>query len=191
MFVIAGLGNPGLKYAKTRHNAGFEVMDLLAGRHGIPIKTKKHRALVGKGVVGDRQVLLVKPQTYMNLSGESVGEIMEYYHLRPQEELLVISDDISLPAGTIRIRKKGSAGGHNGLKNIIEHCHTSDFVRIKIGVGDVADHGKLVSHVLGRHAFGERKKVQKAYEWAADAAAMIVRGEIERAMNDYNGRTAE
>lgn len=191
MFVIIGLGNPGLKYARTRHNAGFDAVDLLAEGYSISVKSKKFQALVGKGVIEGRQVLLVKPQTYMNLSGASVGEIVDYYHLDPTADMLVISDDITLPTGSLRIRRKGSAGGHNGLKSIIETCHTSDFTRIKIGVGDVADHGRLVSHVLGRMAKADRSKVEQVYQWAAKAAVMVARGDVERAMNEYNGRTVE
>ena len=136
MFIIAGLGNPGKDYKNTRHNIGFDVIDLIAERHNISVIEKKHKAIIGKGVIDGYKVILVKPQTYMNLSGESLREIIDYYKVDPQSELIVISDDISLNPGNIRIRKKGSAGGHNGLKNIIAHLGHDSFHRIKMGVGE-------------------------------------------------------
>ena len=129
MYVIVGLGNPGDKYARTRHNVGFDVIDLLAEQNGISVTERKHKALIGKGRIAGQAVILVKPQTFMNLSGESVGDILHFYKLDPAQDLIVISDDVALDPGTLRIRKKGSAGGHNGLKNIIAHCHTEEFMR--------------------------------------------------------------
>ena len=136
MKVIVGLGNPGKKYDNTRHNIGFEALDYIADKEGISINTGKHKALIGTGYMGGEKVLLVKPQTFMNLSGESVAELLHYYKIDPEEELLVIFDDISLAPGNIRIRKKGSAGGHNGIKNIIAMTGTENFKRIKVGVGE-------------------------------------------------------
>ena len=135
MFLIVGLGNPGKQYEHTRHNIGFDVMDALAEKYNISISEKKHKALCGKGVIEGEKVLLVKPQTYMNLSGESIAEILNYYKLDAEEDFLVVFDDISLAPGNIRIRKKGSAGGHNGIKNIIAMTGTQNFLRIKVGVG--------------------------------------------------------
>ena len=136
MLVIVGLGNPDDKYQGTRHNVGFDVIDLLAEKYNIAVDTKKHRAYIGKGIIGGQKVILAKPQTYMNLSGESVRSLVEYYKVDPETELLIIFDDISLDVGQLRIRKKGSAGGHNGIKNIIANLGTSVFQRIKVGVGE-------------------------------------------------------
>ena len=133
MFVIVGLGNPTLQYEGTRHNVGFDVIDLLADKYNITVETRKNRALIGKGMIEGKKVILVKPQTYMNLSGESVRGLVDYYKIDERQELLVIYDDVSLGVGQLRIRKKGSAGGHNGIKNIISHLDTDMFLRIKIG----------------------------------------------------------
>ena len=149
MFVIAGLGNPDKKYENTRHNIGFDVIDALADKYGIRVKDRKHNALCGTGVIEGRKVLLVKPLTFMNLSGESIGEIIRFYKLDPEEDMLVVFDDISLAPGNIRIRKKGSAGGHNGIKNIIAHLGTQNFMRIKVGVGEKPKGWDLADYVLG------------------------------------------
>ena len=130
MFLIVGLGNPGRQYEQTRHNIGFDAVDALAEQYQISVSEKKHKALCGKGVIAGEKVVLAKPQTYMNLSGESVAELLHYYKLDAESELLVIFDDISLAPGGIRIRKKGSAGGHNGIKNIIAQTGTQNFMRI-------------------------------------------------------------
>lgn len=136
MFCIVGLGNPEKKYENTRHNIGFDVIDAIAEKYSIAVRERGFRALFGKGAIEGQRVILLKPQTYMNLSGESVREITDYFKIDPEEELIVISDDVSLEVGGIRIRKKGSAGGHNGLKNIIEHLGTEKFQRIRMGVGE-------------------------------------------------------
>lgn len=136
MFLIAGLGNPDKKYEKTRHNIGFDTVDALAEKYNISITEKKHKALCGSGVIEGVKVILAKPQTYMNLSGESIAEIVNFYKLDPESEMLIIFDDISLAPGNIRVRKKGSAGGHNGIKSIISSVGTSNFMRIKVGVGE-------------------------------------------------------
>ncbi|MBQ8519381.1 MAG: aminoacyl-tRNA hydrolase, partial [Agathobacter sp.] len=149
MFVIVGLGNPGKKYENTRHNAGFISIDALADKYGISISEKKHKALCGSGVIEGNKVLLVKPQTFMNLSGESVRAVMDFYKIDPEEDMLVIYDDISLAPGNIRIRKKGSAGGHNGIKSIIAHAGTQNFMRIKVGVGEKPSGWDLADYVLG------------------------------------------
>ena len=149
MFLIVGLGNPGRQYEHTRHNAGFDVMDALAEKYNISISESGHKALFGKGMIGGQKVILAKPQTFMNLSGESVAELLHYYKIDPEEELLVIFDDISLAPGNIRIRKKGSAGGHNGIKNIIAMTGTQNFMRIKVGVGEKPKGWDLADHVLG------------------------------------------
>ncbi len=191
MYVIVGLGNPGLKYKKTRHNVGFDVVDLLADRYGIAVKENKHKALIGKGVIEGQQVLLAKPQTFMNLSGESVIDILNFYKLDPEKDLLIISDDVNLDVGAIRVRSKGSAGGHNGLKNIIAHTHTENFARVRVGVGKVAPGEDMINHVLGRLNRTERKRLERTYEMAADAAVCVMTQGTEAAMNAYNGKVVE
>ena len=188
MFIIAGLGNPTSQYEGTRHNIGFDVMDALAGKYNISISEKKHKALCGKGVIEGEKVLLVKPQTYMNLSGESIAEILNYYKLEAEEDFLVVFDDISLAPGNIRIRKKGSAGGHNGIKNIIAMTGTQNFKRIKVGVGEKPKGWDLADYVLGRFSDEDRKKVNDAIEDAIGAVSMILRGETDQAMNCYNAK---
>lgn len=191
MFLIVGLGNPGRQYEHTRHNVGFDVMDALADKYNISISEKKHRALCGKGVIGGQKVVLAKPQTYMNLSGESVAELLHYYKLDPESEMLVIFDDISLAPGGIRIRKKGSAGGHNGIKNIIAQTGTQNFMRVKIGVGEKPKGWDLADHVLGRFDAAERESVETAIGDAVAAAELVLSGEIDAAMNEFNGRKQE
>lgn len=188
MFIIAGLGNPTSQYEGTRHNIGFDVMDALAEKYNISISEKKHKALCGKGVIEGEKVLLVKPQTYMNLSGESIAEILNYYKLDAGEDFLVVFDDISLAPGNIRIRKKGSAGGHNGIKNIIAMTGTQNFKRIKVGVGEKPKGWDLADYVLGRFSDEDRKKVNDAIEDAIGAVSMILRGETDQAMNCYNAK---
>lgn len=186
MYVIVGLGNPGSKYEKTRHNVGFQVLDCLAEEYRIGINQRKHRALCGAGMIEGSKVLLVKPQTYMNLSGECVREVVDFYKIDPQEELLVIYDDISLEPGQLRIRKKGSAGGHNGIKNILLHLGSEVFPRIKIGVGAKPEGYDLADYVLGHFSGEERDTMQKAYEQAAKAAAAILTEGPDKAMNLFN-----
>ena len=186
MLVIVGLGNPDDKYQGTRHNVGFDVIDLLAEKYNIAVDTKKHRAYIGKGIIGGQKVILAKPQTYMNLSGESVRSLVEYYKVDPETELLIIFDDISLDVGQLRIRKKGSAGGHNGIKNIIANLGTSVFQRIKVGVGEKPKGYDLADYVLGRFSKEDRELIKEGFECAAEAVAMITAVEIDQAMNKYN-----
>uniref|UniRef100_UPI004057A44E aminoacyl-tRNA hydrolase n=1 Tax=Agathobacter sp. TaxID=2021311 RepID=UPI004057A44E len=189
MFIIAGLGNPGKKYENTRHNVGFMAIDALAERYGISVTEKKHKALCGTGMIEGIKVLLVKPQTFMNLSGESIGEILSFYKLDAEEDLLVIFDDISLAPGNIRIRKKGSAGGHNGIKSIIAHTGTQGFMRIKVGVGEKPSGWDLADYVLAQMPKEEKDIMEQAVKKeAAAAAALIACGDIDRAMNEYNAK---
>ena len=178
MFIIAGLGNPSSKYEKTRHNAGFDVIDRLADKYNIRVTEKKHKALCGTGIIEGQKALLAKPQTFMNLSGESIGAILHFYKLEPETNLIVIYDDISLSPGKLRIRKKGSAGGHNGIKSIISHAGTQEFLRIKIGVGEKPQGSDLADYVLGRFSKEDRELAEEAFEKACDAAALMVKGEI-------------
>lgn len=186
MFLIVGLGNPTKQYDKTRHNIGFDVIDALAEKYNISVSEKKHKALYGKGILEGEKVVLAKPQTYMNLSGESVVELLNYYKLDAETEMIVIFDDISLEPGNIRIRKKGSAGGHNGIKNIIALTGTQNFMRIKVGVGEKPKGWDLADYVLGHFEKTDREKVEEAIGHAVIAAGMMVNGEVDKAMNDYN-----
>lgn len=185
MYIIVGLGNPTSRYAGTRHNVGFEVIDRLAKKYGIDVNTKKHKAMIGKGVIGTQKVLLVKPQTFMNLSGESVREIIDYYKAK-ESDLIIIYDDISLAVGQLRIRAKGSAGGHNGIKSIIQHTGTQEFWRIKVGVGEKPAHRDLADYVLGRFQGEEKEIMEEAFLDAADAAVVMIQDGIEAAMNQFN-----
>ena len=186
MLIIAGLGNPGKEYENTRHNAGFMVMDALAEKIGADISEKKHKALCGKGVIGGEKVILMKPQTYMNLSGECIRQVMDYYKVDPSE-FIVIYDDISLVPGGIRIRKKGSAGGHNGIKNIIAHLGTQEFPRVRIGVGEKPARMDLADYVLGHFPKEEAETMTTAFkDGAAAVVDMMTRG-VEAAMNHFHG----
>ena len=186
MYIIVGLGNPGKEYENTRHNAGFNSIDVLADKYNINIREAEHKALVGKGYIEGQKVILVKPQTYMNNSGEAVREITDYYKVDPESELIVLYDDISLPVGALRIRDKGSAGGHNGIKSIIQHLGTQVFLRIKVGVGDKNPNMDLVNHVLGHFDKDDSAVMKESFTKAAEAAVMMLGGDIERAMNIYN-----
>ncbi|WP_130848899.1 aminoacyl-tRNA hydrolase [Intestinimonas timonensis] len=186
-WLLVCLGNPGDQYENTRHNVGFMVADELGERHNIPIQRLKFRALTNTITVGDEKVLLMKPVTYMNLSGEAVHEAAAFYKI-PPEHVLVISDEVSLAPGKIRVRRSGSAGGHNGLKNIIAHLGTDQFPRIRLGVGqkphpdyDMAD------WVLGKFQGEDKKAVEEAVKRAADAAECLIREGVDKAMNRYNG----
>ena len=191
MILIAGLGNPGLKYNKTRHNMGFDCIDELAKKYNIKIRDKKFKALIGEGMINGKKVILMKPQTYMNLSGVAIGEAVRYYHLDPDEELVVLCDDIATDLGDIRVRTKGSAGGHNGLKNIIEQTGTQGFSRVRLGVGDSFKEGALADHVLGHLKRDERAIADEAFENAISAVELIVDGNIDKAMNDYNKKRSK
>ena len=188
MYIIAGLGNPGREYENTRHNAGFASLDALAKRHGIELTTRKFQALTGSGYIDGQKVLLVKPQTYMNLSGESLRAACDFFKVDPEEGLIVIYDDISLEPGQLRIRLKGSAGGHNGIKNIIAHLGTQEFPRIKVGVGAKPPKMDLADYVLSRFGAEEQKIMDEAFGEAAEAAVMMMTTGAERAMNHYNAK---
>ena len=190
MYIIAGLGNPGPKYADTRHNAGFAAIDCLSEMYLIPVRERKFRGLVGQGFIGQEKVLLLKPLTYMNLSGESIRAAMEYFDV-PVERLIVLCDDINLDLGVLRIRKSGSAGGHNGLKNIIFQLATQDFKRIRIGVGKQPEEMDRISYVLSHFDSEEKARLLDAGKRAAEAAAMILGEGLEAAMNRYNGKGSE
>ena len=191
MFLIVGLGNPEKKYDKTRHNIGFDTIDALADKYNISMNEKKHKALCGTGVIDGVKVLLAKPQTYMNLSGDSVAEIVNFYKIDPEEEMIVIFDDISLAPGNIRVREKGSAGGHNGIKSIIARTGTQNFMRIKVGVGEKPAGWDLADHVLGHFSREDRALVEDAIKDAEAAAVLMMQGQVDKAMNDFNAKKQE
>lgn len=191
MFIIAGLGNPDRQYEGTRHNVGFDVIDRLADKYNIDVDAKKHRALIGKGVIEGQKVILAKPQTYMNLSGESIRSLVDYYKIDEEHELLVIYDDINLGVGQLRIREKGSAGGHNGIKNIIANLGTQVFPRIRVGVGEKPPRYDLADYVLGHFSKAERELMDEGYDHAVTVAGMILSGRIGDAMSEYNRKKKE
>lgn len=188
MYIIAGLGNPDKKYQHTRHNVGFDVIDAMAKKYNIEFTEKKHKGIYGSGYIAGQKVILVKPQTYMNLSGECIQELLQFYKLDPDRELLVIFDDISLDPGRIRVRGKGSAGGHNGIKNIIAMTGTQGFARIKMGVGEKPEGWDLADYVLGRFPKEDREAVEGAFADAMEAAEMILMDDLAGAMNKFNGK---
>jgi PTH1 family peptidyl-tRNA hydrolase len=188
MYVIAGLGNPTKEYENTRHNIGFMAIDYLADKYGISLLECKHKALMGKGVINGNKVVLVKPLTYMNLSGEAIRSVIDYYKVDETEELIVIYDDISLDVGQLRIRKKGSAGGHNGIKNIIAHLGHDTFKRIKIGVGEKPKGYDLADYVLGHFTGDELKIMNESFKDVDGAVNLMLEGEVDKAMNDFNAK---
>ena len=186
-WLIVGLGNPGEKYENTRHNVGFQVIDELAERQGKPVQRLKFKALTGLLTIGGEKALVMKPVTYMNLSGEAVRPAADFYKL-PPERILVISDDVALAAGRLRIRAKGSAGGHNGLKSIIQHLGTDQFPRIRVGVGEKPHPDyDLADWVLGRPQGEDKKAIDAAVKRAADAVECILTQGLERGMGKFNG----
>ena len=189
-WLIAGLGNPGEKYAHTRHNMGFLTADLLAEQAGVKLNKVKFKSAYNILSFAGARCLVMKPQTYMNLSGEAVREAAQFYKI-PADHVLVIYDDISLPVGKIRVRPTGSAGGHNGIKNIIAHLGTQEFQRIRVGVGEKPKEYDLAAYVLGRFTAEDRRKVEEAFADAADAVSLMVRDETNEAMNRYNRKKAQ
>lgn len=187
MYLIAGLGNPSRTYEGTRHNIGFTMIDAIGNKFGIDVTTKKHKALVGRGMIEGMRVILAKPQTYMNLSGESIREITDFYKIEP-ENIIIIYDDISLDVGQLRIRKKGSAGGHNGVKNIIAHLGTQEFPRIKVGIGNKPEGWDLADYVLSKYTKAEQVALEEASEGVIGAVKLMLMDDIEAAMNKYNAK---
>ena len=186
MYIIAGLGNPEDKYRGTRHNIGFDVLDALAARHDIRIGIKDNLSMTGKGYICGEKVILAEPMTYMNKSGDSIWRLADFYKIDVSSQLIIISDDIALPVGRIRIRPDGSAGGHNGLKSIIGSLGRQDFIRVRVGVGDKPEQGDLVNHVLGRFDSEDRKIMEESIVNACDAIEMILTDGCDRAMNRFN-----
>ena len=186
MVLIVGLGNPDKKYEKTRHNIGFQVIDKMAEKYHIDVKDKKFKGLVGTGMIDGVKVMLLKPTTYMNRSGESVIEALNFYKLDPELQMVVVYDDITLAPGNIRVRKKGSAGGHNGIKNIIAHTGTQNFMRVRVGVGEKPQGWDLADYVMGVLDGEDKERVEEAKLDAIEAVSLMIHDEIDKAMNDYN-----
>ncbi len=185
--MVAGIVNPGRDYAGTRHNIGFGVIARISDKYNIPLTGKEHKAICGKGMIGGEKVILAQPQTFMNLSGECVRSLVDYYKLE-SEDIIIAYDDIDLEVGQLRIRSKGSAGGHNGIKNIISHLGTNEFPRVKVGVGGKPEGGDLVRHVLGRFSREDEKMIGEVLDVAVEAVETILSDGVEAAMNRYNAK---
>ena len=188
MYIIAGLGNPGSKYENTRHNMGFKAIDAMASEFGIDVNRAKFKGLIGEGRIGSEKVILLKPQTYMNLSGQSVRGIMNFYKI-PEDNLIVIYDDFDLPIGSIRVRKSGGPGTHNGMKSVVQELGSRKFPRVRVGIG--SSDGSTIQFVIGKVGKDEQQILNEAAEAAASAAADIIRIGIENAMNIHNTRKSE
>lgn len=186
-YLIVGLGNPGPEYRSTRHNVGFRVIDCLAERHRIDTSKTQKRAFVGSGTIGDVPVVLAKPITFMNLCGESIAPLMRMFELRP-EDVIVVYDDMDLPVARLRVRQEGSAGGHNGIKSLIQHLRSESFPRVRIGVGRPGQTAGAVDHVLSKFSRDEIEPIAQTVELAADAVEVIVAEGVPAAMNRFNTR---
>lgn len=186
MFLIVGLGNIGIKYDNTRHNIGFKFIDYLAAKENITVYDKKFDGIIGCGIINGKKVILAKPTTYMNLSGECIRKIMDFYKIS-NKDILIVYDDIALDIGKIRIRKKGSAGGHNGIKSIIANIGTEEFNRIRIGIGKKPDYMDLADYVLGKFSDNDIKVLDRVLKGTCNAAEQIIDGAIDDAMNKFNG----
>lgn len=185
MYIIIGLGNPSREYEHTRHNIGFDVISHISKDYNIPLDFKKHKAICGKGMIKGEKVVLAQPQTFMNLSGESVRELVDFYKV-PNENIIIIYDDISLDVGQLRIRSKGSAGGHNGIKSIIAHLGSQEFPRIKVGVGDKPKGWDLADYVLSRFQGVDAVVIKDAIIKSSAAVESIMKDGLDSAMNLYN-----
>lgn len=190
MFFIVGLGNPGTRFNATRHNIGFEVIERLAYDHNIKVDKKKHHAFIGKGVIKGEKVVLMMPQTYMNDSGRSIADALNFYK-ESADSVIVVYDDTSLDIGRLRIREKGSAGGHNGIKSIISHLGTQTFDRVKVGVGEKPPGWDLADYVLSRFEGAEMTTMQASVKMSADAVVAMIDEGVATAMNRFNGKTVE
>ena len=187
MYLIVGLGNPGREYTGTRHNIGFEVIDYIADKYNIELNRIKFKGVFGEGFINGKKVILLKPTTYMNLSGESIREVVNFYKIS-NEDVIVIYDDISLEVGRLRIREKGSHGGHNGIKSIIANLNTDVFPRVKVGIG--GPKGNLVSHVLGKFSDEEIAVLRESIKASAEAVEIMISKDAKEAMNKLNGFNA-
>ncbi len=185
MYLIVGLGNPETDYSKTRHNMGFNVINKISEKYNIDVNKSKFKALVGNGIIEGEKVILLKPQTFMNLSGEALTEAMNFYKLSPKD-IIIIYDDVDIEPGNIRIRKNGSAGSHNGMKSIISSINTDVFCRVRVGIGKPKEHIDMITHVIGHISEEEAEELDKGVKIAEEAVIEIVRNNIDSAMNKYN-----
>lgn len=185
MYLVVGLGNPENEYANTRHNMGFDTINKLAKKNNIKVNKSKFKGLYGTGIIQDKKVILLKPQTYMNLSGESVKEIIDFYHIN-SEEIIIIYDDIDTEKGKIRIRKKGGAGSHNGMKSVVENLQTINFTRIRVGIGQPVYKNDMINYVIGKITEEEQKILQEGVNKATEAVEEILKNGIDIAMNKFN-----
>lgn len=183
MYLVVGLGNPGEKYDKTRHNVGFDIIDLCETKYKFTINRTKFKGVYGETIIEGEKVIFLKPQTYMNLSGDSIRELAMFYKI-PNDNIIVIYDDISLEMGRIRIKEKGSAGGHNGIKSIISQLSTQEFPRIKVGIGKPKD--ELTDYVLGKFSKEELNLIEKVFDVAVEAVGIIISKGVQEAMNKFN-----
>lgn len=189
MYLVVGLGNPGARYEGTKHNMGFDTADCLISKYSIPSPSVGFKSMYGKGLIDGQKAIIAKPMTYMNCSGEAVRELINFYKIDPETELIVVYDDITLAPGQIRVRKKGSAGGHNGIKSIISQIGTDKFMRVRVGVGEKPKNWDLADFVLSRFSAEERTLVDEAIKHAADAVALMLNGRVDDAMNVYNQKS--
>lgn len=185
LFVIVGLGNPGRRYEGTRHNVGFETVEILSKRHGIKLTKLRHKAILGEGLIGGKKIILVKPQTFMNLSGDSVWEILQWYRVS-QRNMIVVYDDVDLPLGKLRLRPRGSSGTHNGMKSVIYRIESDEFFRIRIGIGSPPKGWELSDYVLGKFHGADKEMIASTIIKASDATEEIIRSGIDSAMNKFN-----
>ena len=185
MYLIVGLGNPENEYANTRHNMGFDTINKLAEKNNIEVNKNKFKGLYGTGIIHNQKVILLKPQTYMNLSGESVKEIVDFYNINP-EEIIVIYDDIDIEKGKIKIRKKGGPGSHNGMKSVIQQLNTNDFTRVRVGIGQPQFKNDMINYVIGKVPKEEQEILQQGVKKAAEAVEEIIKNGIDAAMNKFN-----
>ena len=186
VYIIFGLGNPGTKYARSRHNIGWNAVDRIADKYGISFNSKKFNGMVGKGEIGGRKTLLVKPLTFMNNSGECIRKFVNFYKLDPAKDIAVIYDDIDLDPGMMRVRAKGSPGSHNGMKSVVANLKTNAFARIRIGIGKPPAQMDLIDWVLGKVPEEDKPEIDKVYDQAADVIPLLIDGELQEAMNRYN-----
>ena len=185
MYLIVGLGNPENEYANTRHNMGFDTINKLAENNHIDVNKAKFKGIYGNGIIQNKKVILLKPQTYMNLSGESIREVIDFYHIE-NEEIIIIYDDIDTEKGNIRIRKKGGPGSHNGMKSVVENLQTTDFGRIRVGIGQPEYKNDMINYVIGKVPEEEQKVLQEGVTKAAEAIEEILKNGIDIAMNKFN-----
>ena len=185
MYLIVGLGNPESDYSKTRHNMGFNVINKLSEKYSIEVNKSKFKGLVGSGIIEGKKVILLKPQTFMNLSGESIIEAMNFYKIQ-EDELIVIYDDVDIKPGNIRIRRNGSAGTHNGMRSIVEHIKNENFIRVRVGIGKPKEHIDMISHVIGHIPEEDKKALEEGTDIAKEAVIEIVKNSVDSAMNKFN-----